>query len=295
MERASSDREAMATAGEPVPRVKVRVAIPVRAPRFDLSEVPREWLAGSSRASTIVNALSLIFPEGERFFIRAVKDHEAWWRDDPELTARVRGFFGQEGRHGHEHDRMNRMLEAHGYEVEGFLRWYSALAYERIEPMVPPHLRLATTVALEHMTSTLAEVAFTTEVLDDAHPSMRALLLWHATEEIEHKSVTWDVLERVDPSMRTRVAGFAIASAVLGLFWSTAYAMLLRQERALPRPETRPDPAVLERFRRGVRRGIAITARAVGQYLRPDFHPDEHDNSALARDYVALAGLAPAG
>ena len=131
-------------------------AIPVRAPRFALgAEVPRAWLGGDLAATHVVDALSLIFPEGERFFIRSVK-HYLDRIDDPVLLEQVRGFFGQEGRHGHEHDRFNRMLEHHGYDVGAFLAWYRALAYEAIEPRVPPHLRLATTVALEHMTTTLA-------------------------------------------------------------------------------------------------------------------------------------------
>ncbi len=41
-------------------------------------------------------------------------------QDDPELVKRVKGFFGQEGRHGHEHERWNRILESQGYETQVF-------------------------------------------------------------------------------------------------------------------------------------------------------------------------------
>ena len=263
-------------------------SIPVRAPRFALDEnVPRAWLDGDLEASHVVDALSLIFPEGERFFIRSVKHYLDQVGDDPELLERVRGFFGQEGRHGHEHDRMNRILSAQGYDIERFLGFYRDLAYQRIEHATPPHLRLAATVALEHMTSTLAEVAFATEVLDGAHPRIREMLLWHAVEEIEHRAVAWDVLARVDPRMSTRAAGFAIGTAMLGLFWTTAYAGFLRDARAMEAVPTKRSRT----FHRGLRKAAGMIGRSVVEYFRADFHPSEREVDEVAREYVERVGL----
>lgn len=268
-------------------------AIPVRAPRFSLeaAEVPRAWLGGSVLSSHVVNALSLLFPEGERFFIRAVKHYLPAIEDDPGLRERVRGFFGQEGRHGHEHDRLNDLLAAHGYDIERFLRFYQRLAYSVIEPATPPHVRLSTTVALEHMTATLAEVALTTGVLENAHPEVRRLLFWHAAEEIEHRSVAFDVLSRVDPRMRTRVLGLGMASAILALFWSTALLMLLEDERALPRGAD--DARAGRHFAREVKKAGPIVGRALASYLRRDFHPEAGLAQELAVRALAVAGVAP--
>jgi predicted metal-dependent hydrolase len=255
--------------------------IPVRAPRFDHADAPEAWLDDDPVATRVVDALSLIFPEGERFFIRSVKHYAHVLADDPELAERVRGFFGQEGRHGHEHERWNRVLAARGYDVEGFLRFYRELAYGRIEQATPPHLRLATTVALEHMTSTLAVVALTTPVLDGAHPSVRPLLYWHAVEEIEHRSVAWDVLAKVDPRLSTRAVGFAIGSAMLGLFWMIAFRRL---DRGGPRQPRR-------RFARNLRAAAPLVARAVLDYFHPHFHPDNLDLDPLIADGLARAGI----
>ncbi|MDQ3031583.1 MAG: metal-dependent hydrolase [Myxococcota bacterium] len=263
-------------------------SIPVRAPRFALDgEVPRAWLDGDLTASHVVDALSLIFPEGERFFIRSVKHYLDAVADDPELLEQVRGFFGQEGRHGHEHDRMNKILTAQGYDVEGFQRAYREIAYERIEKVVPPHLRLAATVALEHMTSTLAEIAFTTEALDGAHPRIREMLLWHAVEEIEHRAVTWDVLARVDPRMSTRAAGFAIGTTMLALFWTSAYVAIARDAKRLE-----PVPSRRSRsFDRAFRKTIGIVGRSVAEYFTPGFHPGARDVDHLASEHALRAGL----
>ncbi|MBX7191107.1 MAG: metal-dependent hydrolase [Sandaracinaceae bacterium] len=260
--------------------------IPVRAPRFDFNDAPEAWLDDDPVATRVVDALSLVFPEGERFFIRSVKHYARVFEDDPELAARVRGFIGQEGRHGHEHERWNKLLASRGHPVERFLAFYRALAYDRIEKATPPHLRLATTVALEHMTSTLAVIALTTPVLDGAHPAVRPLLYWHAVEEIEHRAVAWDVLAKVDPRLSTRALGFAIGTGVLGLFWARAFAML---GEASKDGRTRPR----RRFGRNLRAMAPILARSMADYFRPGFHPEEKDLSALAREGLVRAGITP--
>ena len=97
-----------------------RAVIPrkVRLP-FDPHAVPRHWL-GNPVVTQIVNGVSLLFPAGERFFVRSVKRYLDRV-DDPELREQIRGFFGQEGRHAREHERHAEMLEAQGYELRELL------------------------------------------------------------------------------------------------------------------------------------------------------------------------------
>ncbi len=261
--------------------------IRVRAPRFDLSSVPADWLAGDPVASDLVDALSLIFPEGERFFIRSVLHFAEAYEGDPELRAAVKGFVGQEGRHGHEHERMNRMIAGgrgskRAEATRRFLTFYRRAFYGGdarkwgIEQIAPPVLRLSATAALEHMTATLAEVALGGKVLEDAHPEIARLLRWHAVEEIEHRAVSFDVLERVDARLRTRVAGVGIGLGVLGVAWVVAFAHL-RASNPLPRPvgdlpaESR---AAARRFWGRAGRTVPEVARALRRYVSRDFHPD---------------------
>jgi uncharacterized protein len=275
------------SAPEPSLRERLRAKIPVRAPRFDFKGVPRHWFAKSALATHTVNALSLTFPPGERFFIRSVKYFEKVYLDDPQLLADVKGFIGQEGRHGHAHDKFNRMLEEQGYDVDRFLRFYERFAYDVIEPAFPPHLRLSTTAALEHLTATFAEVALRTDTLDLAHPAVAELLKWHAAEEIEHKSVAYDVLMRVDPRYSTRIAGLAIAGSVLGFFALVAFAMLMEQERKLPGEPGADAKELQARFGTSRARGRRMVGAAIRDYFRRDFHPDQRDNMKLAHDQIA--------
>ena len=123
---------------------------PIRVRKMDFSfadaDIPRWWFWSNPLITHSANGLNLLFPLGERFFIRSVS-HYLDQIDDPALVKRVRGFFGQEGRHGHEHERASRILETQGYDIATFLELYDRYAYQALEKVVPPHLRLATTVA----------------------------------------------------------------------------------------------------------------------------------------------------
>ena len=253
--------------------------IPVRKMGLAFEDLPRRWFFGHPVHSAVVTSLSLLFPAGERFFIRSVKHYEDRIAD-PELRAAMRSFYGQEAHHQKEHLAANDALERQGLELGSFLGWWERFAFEIVEPRFPPHIRLAATAAAEHFTATLAELALTDGTLDFAHPAMRDLLSWHAAEEIEHKSVAFDVLQTVDPRYRTRVVGFVVVSAVLAYGW-------LRGLRHVLRQEPRPWPALPDETRRRLPRVLTHIARNVADYLRPGFHPDQHDNRALARAYLA--------
>ncbi|UJR82455.1 metal-dependent hydrolase [Sandaracinus amylolyticus] len=273
---------------------KSKRSIPVRAMGFAFREaaVPRWWFFENPIPTHISNALNLLFPDGERFFIRSVKHYMHVVENDPELLARVRGFFGQEGRHGHEHERYNKLLQEQGYDLEPFLAFYRHWAFEVLEKNTPPVLRLSATAALEHYTATMAENALKSDMLDHAHPLMRDLLRWHAAEEIEHKSVAYDVLQKVDPRWGVRAAGIALASASIVAFWILGARELLRQEAAMGtdlaahRRAAEADP-VLERERK---HRTVMFRGAIADYLRRDFHPDQKDDYALARAYLERIG-----
>jgi uncharacterized protein len=253
---------------------------------FDAS-IPKHWFAGSPVASHVANGINLLFPSGERFFVRSVR-HFIDRIDDPELRAEAKAFAGQEGNHAREHERFFELLEQQGYEIRSFLGRYEEFSYRFLERVTPPEVRLSATAACEHFTAIMAEGALSEGLLDDAHPTMRALLLWHACEEIEHKSVAFDVLERVDPRYRVRVAGLALAALSLGAWWFLATRMLLRQD-GLSRREVRRELRRLGR-ERPILQGVFL--RGIREYLQKDFHPWNNDNGALAREYLASIGRA---
>ncbi len=261
--------------------------IRVRKPALELTAdaIPRHWHSGSAVATHIANGVNLLFPAGERFFVRSV-NHFLDQITDEHLRAEVRGFFGQEGSHARAHEHDLERLRQQGYRVDGFLRVYQRIAYGIIEKLTPAQLNLAGTAAAEHFTAIMAEGALAGGALDGAHPEMRKLLMWHAAEEIEHKHVAFDVLRAINPSYALRVAGLALATVSLTSFWFVAATMLMRQE-GLSLAEVRQGL-------RGIgkkRNDAPIFLRGIREYLRRDFHPRQHDNYALAAAYLAQAGL----
>lgn len=262
------------------PSAAPKVTSPITPRPFDvdLSGVPRHWMAGHPVPTHIVNGVNLLFPIGERFFVRSVNAYLDQL-EDPELRADVRAFFSQEGRHAHDHDRFNQVLRDQGFEIDRFLTSYEQIL-RALEQRMSPELRLSVTAATEHFTAILAEGVFTGPILDHAALPMKTLLAWHAMEEIEHRSVAFDVLQQVNPSYWLRMAGLAVATTTLAGFWVWAAVALLRQDEARrhapPYFTSKQRPPILRRvFLRGIR-----------AYIRRGFHPAKARIDHLAAEWM---------
>jgi predicted metal-dependent hydrolase len=279
-------------AAAPAASSAARPPIAPRSGPREFADVPKHWFAGLAVPTQISNGVNLLFPAGERFFVRSVY-HYLERIEDPALRAAIKGFGGQEGRHARSHEDFFATMRAQGYEIDRFLKVYEWLSYTLLERVAPPALRLAATAAAEHYTAIMAAGAAADMPLEHAHPAMRQLLYWHAAEELEHKSVAFDVLQQVNSSYALRIAGLAMSTAMLASMWLTATAYLLWQDGVSPRAarrelrsihEARPTEPI---FRRVFLRGIRA-------YLRRDFHPDHDDNYHLAGQLLAKADAAGA-
>jgi uncharacterized protein len=242
-------------------------------------------MAGSAVATAVSNGINLLFPAGERFFVRSVHHYLATI-DDAELLAQVKAFFKQEGHHAKAHDDLNAVLRSQGFAVDAFLARYTAVM-SWLEARNPPKLNLAATAASEHFTAILAHGAFTRGMLDKAAPAMRQLLAWHAAEEIEHKAVAFDVLQRVDDSYWLRVGGLAYATIALAAFWIWGSSTLLRQEK-LGWRELRRQLRLMRQQDPLIRR---VFVAGIKQYIRRDFHPRNTADERLAAEWFAAHGL----
>jgi predicted metal-dependent hydrolase len=253
--------------------------------------LPRHWLAGNASVTHLSNALNLLFPKGERFFVRAVRHYEERITD-PELRADVRAFYAQEGRHALAHERFIAALIEQGFELDGFMRVYDTLGFDLIERFSPPALRLASTAALEHFTAMLAEAVLTDGSLQVLPREMAKLYAWHAVEELEHKAVAFDVLRAVHPGYFVRAAGMLVGATSLAGFWAYGAWVLAKQDgmtwadfkaglRAAREAEGRGDRSLLR----------DLFARGIRDYLRPGFHPNDKDTRELVADVIRAWAL----
>jgi predicted metal-dependent hydrolase len=259
--------------------------VPTRRISFEesLQDLPKHFAVdGDPILSHVAASLSAVFPDGEDYFVRSVRQ----FRDqitDPVLKRQVAGFIGQEAMHGREHRAFNDRLDQLGYptkKVERFTKW----GLELRERVAPPKANLAATAALEHFTATLAELVLTNEEVRDhfGHDAVRDLFLWHALEESEHKAVAFDVYRAVGGTERMRVwtmkairLGF-----VIGMTAQTVVSVLMDSDAR--------KPGKLRASLRKLRHSPILSKdlwRQLKDYDRPDFHPDDRDTNALVEKW----------
>jgi predicted metal-dependent hydrolase len=245
-------------------------------------EIPRDWCANDPFATTFMNALSLLFPEGERFFVDSVKKHKDLITD-PELARAVTGFIGQEAMHGKEHRAFNELLVEHGFPAAPIVDRRLRRFLGRVRKTLSPKSQLAVTCALEHFTSMLAEALLADpRMREDMDPSIRPLWLWHALEESEHKAVAFDVYEAANGGFARRVLLMLLTTVVFFSVQAMVHAWMLSQRRVLLRPW---------RWARGITRlwlypgYLARLVPAYLAYFAPGFHPDDRDTRALLESW----------
>jgi hypothetical protein len=187
--------------------------------RFDLIEnADAAWLGGDPLKSAIFDGFAVLLPEGERFFIRALR-HYVDQIDDPMVRQDIQGYAVQEAFHAREHGAYNAALRKLGNDVDAM----EAEARALLDEATGAFARLVVTCALEQWTYALARACLLRpDMLRDSRPAYRRLWIWHALEEIEHSSVSLRVLHAVTPHLpgrrrylaRIRGMNFVLARAL---------------------------------------------------------------------------------
>lgn len=249
---------------------------------LDPKDVPVDWCADDAFGTTFLNALSLLFPEGEKFFVESVKKHKSVI-SDAALLADITGFIGQEAMHGKEHRAFNDLLVSHGYteapRIDAKLRRFLI----SVKKALPPLSQLAATTALEHFTAMLAESLLADERMrNEVHESVRPLWLWHALEESEHKAVAFDVYVAAGGGYARRVGIMLATTMIFFTAQAIVHARLMATRKILWKPW---------RWARGATRlwiypgYLTRLVPAYLAYFKPGFHPNERDTNAMLRKW----------
>lgn len=255
--------------------------------RFALPpERASDWHAKGSHVTHFFNALSLLFPSGERFFMDSVRHY----RDritDPVLKKQVLGFIGQEAMHTREHIEYNDLLNNAGlpaHKLDKRLEMFLNINRK----ILPPAGQLAMTVALEHYTAMLAGLLLEDETrVGGSVEGYQQMWTWHALEETEHKSVSYDVWNTVvKPGLGRYLLRTGTMLMTTVVFWLIVFDYHIRMMIAdRKRGGHLRGMWEVVKFLYGPRHGVF--PRIAGEWLsffRPGFHPWDHDNRAqLAR------------
>ena len=252
---------------------------------------PRWWHGGDPVATAFFNALSASFPQGETFFIEAVRR----FRDqgDARLQEHIQAFIAQEAAHTREHVVFNKLIKNAGYDTTAM----DAETRRRLDIARSRHpvAQLAITVALEHFTAIMANCLLTDEnPLPGAPPEVLRLWQWHAIEELEHKAVAYDtfaaVTRRMSP-LRRWMLRCQVMLLISAQFWYSNFermADFFRQD-GINTPRTWWRVFTYLWFKPGVMRKLFVPYLS---FFRPGFHPWDHDDGALVREFERRLNLA---
>lgn len=263
------------------PNTAPRASITPRHMSFEFPDsMPRYYVNGDPFQTHLMNALSLVFPSGERAFVESVRH----FRDritDPDLIRDVRAFIAQETFHGREHEALNDFLKRQGIPVDDIYAEVEARIAET--QSLPPESRLAITCALEHFTAIMAHgLLESPDLLHGAPENIRMLMTWHAIEEMEHKSVAFDVYQTVCGEHRRRVLTMLFVTVTFLYNTAALQNELMRRDG---------EQWNLKSWARGLYRfwgPKGFYTRLVPAYLdyyRRDFHPSQQDDTALLTEF----------
>ena len=256
------------------------------------------WNGGDAFRSAFFSALSMSFPVGEQFFMDSVRAGLKTLPEDKraQFAAEVQGFVGQEATHRRVHALFNGHLER-----MGFANTIEKRSSARIKKQadMDPRIHVAATAATEHFTALFADWMLRhPEALEGAEERLQTMWLWHSAEESEHRSTAFDIYQAMGGGYGWRLRVFRFVSVVFITDVLRQTVRNLWHDGALFRPSTWRSGAKLLMAKDGLIRGNVGMWR---DYLREDFHPEQHDASrsqAWLRDntrhFVPLGSTAAA-
>lgn len=249
---------------------------PVRKPKLDFTDKSHYWFANNPVLTRHMDALSALFPDGERFFVQSVRAFQAQI-EDAALQKEIRAFIGQEARHSEQHSHYN---DGIGDAVE-WARQRCERTVAFAERVLPPKVQLAITVAAEHFTATWAKHLLSRPDIHESYldDDMQRLWLWHAVEENEHKMTAYAVYKAVGGTETMRIAVMLPLTAVLlGYLIIPPHLEILRRDGELMNGKAWFEAC------RTMLGANGFYTRTLGDYLdwfKPGFQPDDHNTDAL--------------
>jgi len=254
-----------------------------RRKSFDIeTALATDWHGGSAWLTAWFNAMSLLFPLGEKFFIDSVVHYDGEI-DDPRLKEEIAAFRAQESTHRVQHQKYNELLcELRGYSLERFeknerarMEW----AYREL----PPRRRLAGTVANEHLTAIMAhDMLSRNDVLTGADPQIAELWRWHGVEETEHKAVAFDVFVAVGGTVSERRQALMLNTFFFFKDTLRNLCIMLQQQGKLWSIREWASGFNFLFIKPGLLRRVF---RAWFGFFRKEFHPWQVDNRELINDW----------
>ncbi|MCU4419372.1 metal-dependent hydrolase [Acinetobacter bereziniae] len=264
--------------------------IPIRHMKFDFdaAKLDYRFYIDAELASAYFASLSIFLTRGEDLVIDTARYHRDFITD-PLLKQRVTSLIGQEAIHSKMHEELNEAYLMRDLPVKLFRTW-AGWAFEYGFERLPQPMKLSLMAGIEHFTAVLAEYMMNHEEIffRSQDEKQRAIWMWHMLEESEHKDIAFDVFQELSNNYLLRIAGFfpalitilvliSAASFLVPFYRNPKNLISLRYWREIP-----------YNFRLifGLKDGVyGSSFKHIFDYLRPNFHPNDHDTSEFLEYY----------
>jgi len=264
--------------------------IPIRHMRFDFDPkaIDPKFYLNTELASAYFASLSIFLTFGEDLVIDTARYHRDLVQD-PLLKQRVTALIGQEAIHSKMHNELNDALLEVDYPVQLFRTW-AGWVFDYGFNRLPQPMKLSLMAGIEHFTAVLAEYMMKHEEIffSSRDEKQRAIWMWHMLEESEHKDIAYDVFQALSNNYALRIAGFFPALITILILISAASLMVpfYREPKNLIRWSYWRELPYSFSLIFGLKDGVyGSTMQHIFDYLRPDFHPNDHDTSAYLSYY----------
>ncbi|TNE99928.1 MAG: metal-dependent hydrolase [Gammaproteobacteria bacterium] len=264
--------------------------VPIRHMKFDFNveDADTNFYLNAELASAYFEALSIFLTYGEELVIDTARYHRDLL-DDPELKQRVTALIGQEALHSKVHEEWNEILKEHRFPVPLY-RFLAENVFNYGFKRFPQPLQLSLMAGIEHFTAVLAEFMMKHEdnFFHSEDEKQRGLWMWHMLEESEHKDIAYDVFQQLSGNYPLRISGFALALFTIWFLVPIGGVAIpfLRNPRKLISRSFWKDAGRSLGLLVGRKDGVyGSTLGHVFDYLRPGFHPNDHDTSEYLAYY----------
>ncbi|MGE8530250.1 MAG: metal-dependent hydrolase [Acinetobacter guillouiae] len=264
--------------------------IPIRHMKFDFdpAQVDHRFYMDAELASAYFASLSIFLTRGEDLVIDTARYHRDFITD-PLLKQRVTSLIGQEAIHSKMHEELNDAYLIRDLPVKLFRTW-AGWAFEYGFERLPQPMKLSLMAGIEHFTAVLAEYMMNHEEVffRSQDEKQRAIWMWHMLEESEHKDIAFDVFQELSNNYLLRIAGFFPALITILVLISAASFLVPFYRNPKNLISLRYWKEIPYNFRLifGLKDGVyGSSFKHIFDYLRPDFHPNDHDTSEFLDYY----------
>ena len=265
-------------------------AIPIRHMKFDFDhqKIDPKFYLNAELASAYFASLSIFLTYGEDLVIDTARYHRDFIQD-PLLKQRVTALIGQEALHSKLHEELNDAFLKADLPVKLF-RFLAHHVFEYGFNRLPQPMKLSLMAGIEHFTAVLAEYMMNHEHIffESQDEKQRAIWMWHMLEESEHKDIAYDVFQLLSSNYALRIAGFFPALITILVLISAASLVVpfYRKPSNLISLSYYKDMYRSVGLIFGLKDGVyGSSIKHIFEYLKPDFHPNDHDTSAFLEYY----------